>query len=70
MSAFAIPSRIYHIQPLNLREKLITIEHSNNGNSCKNCNHFTQSSKCHLKGNKQVKSYNICQYHNGELIVT
>ena len=65
-----LPSASYPIQPLNLREKLTTTDNMNSGKSCSNCKHFTQSSKCHFKGNKQVKSYNICQYHNGELIVT
>lgn len=57
------PTIGYHLSQIKQIERNKTKHAADSGQSCKTCSHFTASCKCKMKGNKQVKSYNICQYH-------
>lgn len=58
------PTIGYHLSEIRSIERIKTKQAADSGESCKTCAYFTASSKCKMKGNKQVKSYNICQYHS------
>ena len=58
------PSSGYHAYIQAAIDRSRTTDNMNSGKSCGSCRYFTQSCKCKMKGNKQVKSYNICQYHD------
>lgn len=63
MSTSGFPPTSYHLTKLRVMERNKVTENKAAGKSCENCNHFTASCKCKLKGNKTVKPYNICNYH-------
>lgn len=57
------PSMAYHLSEIRRVERNKTKQAADSGQSCKTCISFTASCKCKMKGNKIVKPYNICQYH-------